>query len=40
MAIKFKRLYQAFQADEHSKNLGDFALLDYQIQGSKRLLFC
>ena len=27
MAIKFKRLYQAFQAYKNSANLGDFALL-------------
>ena len=27
MAIKFKRLYRAFQAYQNSENLGDFALL-------------
>ncbi|MEM7591419.1 MAG: Coq4 family protein [Cyanobacteria bacterium P01_A01_bin.83] len=35
MAIKFKRLYQAFQAYKKSANLGDFALLKADALGAQ-----
>ena len=35
MTIKFKRLYQGFQAYKNSENLGDFALLKADAFGAK-----